>query len=60
MSETLIHCVSSLVFDAHIEDFRNIINKQQNIDEDCVLRLRGLPWNATELDIADFFRGKFY
>lgn len=47
------------VFDAHVEDFQNIISKQYNADEDRVIRLRGLPWNATKLDIADFFQGKF-
>lgn len=49
----------TLVFNAHVEDFQNTISKQQHVDEECVLRLRGLPWNATKMDIANFFRGKY-
>lgn len=49
-----------IVFDAHVEDFQNIISKQQHVDEERVLRLRGLPWDATKLDIAHFFKGKIY
>lgn len=48
---------SLTVFDAHVEDFQNILSKQQHVNEERVLRLRGLPWNATKEDIANFFHG---
>lgn len=59
MSENLFFFYfSNTVFTAKFEDFKIILNKQQNLRHESVLRLRGLPWNATEKDIADFFQGK--
>lgn len=47
------------MFTAKVEDFRSIMSKQMNVQEENVLRLRGLPWNATVKEIAAFFQGKF-
>lgn len=33
------------------------MSKQKNVQDETVLRLRGLPWDASEADIADFFQG---
>lgn len=52
--------LAGTVFDAHVEDFLNILSKQQHVNEERILRLRGLPWNATKQDIANFFHGNFY
>lgn len=46
------------VFEASFDEFRSIMNKQKGAQDESVVRLRGLPWNATENDIADFFQGK--
>lgn len=46
------------VFEASFDEFQSIMNKQKGAQDESVVRLRGLPWNATEADIADFFQGK--
>lgn len=48
--------LSPAVFEATFDEFQSIMSKQGTQDE-SVVRLRGLPWNATLLEIADFFKG---
>jgi epithelial splicing regulatory protein 1/2 len=31
--------------------------KDEDVDEECVIRARGLPWQSSDQDIARFFRG---
>lgn len=47
------------MFEATRDEFQSIMSKQKNIQDETVLRLRGLPWDATENEIFDFFQGKF-
>ncbi|XP_076269051.1 epithelial splicing regulatory protein fusilli isoform X2 [Rhynchophorus ferrugineus] len=34
-----------------------ILSKDDEIDNNCVVRARGLPWQSSDQDIAKFFRG---
>lgn len=47
----------STVFEATVDEFESIMSKQRGAQDETVVRLRGLPWDATESDIAEFFNG---
>lgn len=47
----------TIVFSASHEEFDKDMSQQRNVHQENVLRLRGLPWNSTKRDIADFFQG---
>lgn len=32
-------------------------SKDEEVDNGCVVRARGLPWQSSDQDIAKFFRG---
>lgn len=32
-------------------------SKNEEVDSNCVVRARGLPWQSSDQDIAKFFRG---
>ncbi|XP_063218037.1 RNA-binding protein fusilli isoform X8 [Bacillus rossius redtenbacheri] len=34
-----------------------ICSKNEEVDDNCVVRARGLPWQSSDQDIAKFFRG---
>lgn len=46
-----------IVFSARREDFENIMRKQNIVQHDTVVKLRGLPWRVTEEEIVKFFDG---
>lgn len=46
-----------VVFEAAYDEFQSIMSKQRGAQDETVVRLRGLPWDATESDIAEFFQG---
>lgn len=48
------------VFSARREDFDNIMRKQNIVQHDTVVKLRGLPWRVTEDEIGKFFDGMCY
>ena len=37
--------------------FFNCSSKSDIVDDESVVRARGLPWQASDSDIAKFFRG---
>ncbi|XP_072389212.1 RNA-binding protein fusilli isoform X3 [Diabrotica undecimpunctata] len=41
----------------HITLEPGICSKDDEIDSNCVVRARGLPWQSSDQDIANFFRG---
>lgn len=45
------------MFEATVDEFESIMSKQRGAQDETVVRLRGLPWDATESDIAEFFNG---
>lgn len=45
------------VFEATVDEFESIMSKQSGSQDETVVRLRGLPWDASESDIAEFFKG---
>lgn len=45
------------VFEATLDEFQSIMSKQKSVQDETVLRLRGLPWDASELEITNFFQG---
>lgn len=45
------------IFSARQEDFETIMRKQNIVQNDTVVKLRGLPWRVTEKEIGDFFKG---
>lgn len=45
------------VFSARREDFENIMRKQNIVQHDTVVKLRGLPWRVTVEEIVKFFDG---
>jgi len=36
---------------------RSYSTKDEEVDDDTVVRARGLPWQSSDQDIARFFRG---
>lgn len=45
------------IFSARREDFENIMRKQNIVQHDTVVKLRGLPWRVTVEEIVKFFDG---
>ncbi|KAA3673874.1 epithelial splicing regulatory protein 1/2 [Paragonimus westermani] len=58
----ITHCrsVAKLIAQMHakvILQFFKISRKTETVDDNLVVRARGLPWQATDMDIARFFSG---
>ncbi|XP_046684469.1 RNA-binding protein fusilli [Homalodisca vitripennis] len=65
-TKDMVNIVQRLVADGHtfnnpetIDDKLEpgICSKNEEVDNNCVVRARGLPWQASDQDIAKFFRG---
>ncbi|XP_011173363.2 LOW QUALITY PROTEIN: RNA-binding protein fusilli [Solenopsis invicta] len=64
--QDMVNVIQRMIKDGH--DFINpevvnivlepgICSKDEEVDNDCVVRARGLPWQSSDQDIAKFFRG---
>ncbi|KAL0125535.1 hypothetical protein PUN28_004564 [Cardiocondyla obscurior] len=64
--QDMVNVVQRMIKDGHIFKNPEVINivlepgicsKDEEVDNDCVVRARGLPWQSSDQDIAKFFRG---
>ncbi|XKL59479.1 hypothetical protein PGB90_000495 [Kerria lacca] len=62
----MINIIQRLIADGHCFSTPETIQlklepgicwKDEEVDNNCVVRARGLPWQSSDLDIAKFFRG---
>ena len=49
---------SSSVFNAQVDEFESVMNKQHVVQMDTFIKLRGLPYSITPEEIEQFFEGK--
>jgi hypothetical protein len=49
----------TLVFNAKPEEFEQCIRRQNAVQQDNFIKLRGLPFSCKAEDIEQFFQGKF-
>ncbi|CRK98557.1 CLUMA_CG011906, isoform A [Clunio marinus] len=65
-SRDMITIVQSMMNSGHVFEAKEIINMSleaginsidDDIDGNCIVRARGLPWQSSDQDIAKFFRG---
>ncbi|XP_066255168.1 RNA-binding protein fusilli isoform X1 [Euwallacea similis] len=65
-AKDMVNVVQRLVMGGHRFDLLETVNlvlepgilsKDDEIDPNCVVRARGLPWQSSDQDIAKFFRG---
>lgn len=54
----LIEYYPLTVFESTTDEFKSVMSQQICAQNESVVRLRGVPWNATEKDITDFFQGR--
>ncbi|XP_044008245.1 RNA-binding protein fusilli isoform X3 [Aphidius gifuensis] len=64
--QDMINVIQKMIKDGHIFQTPEAINlllepgicsKDEEVDNNCVVRARGLPWQSSDQDIAKFFRG---
>ncbi|XP_024938562.1 RNA-binding protein fusilli isoform X3 [Cephus cinctus] len=64
--QDMVNIVQRMIKDGHVFQNPEIVNlvlepgicsKDEEVDNDCVVRARGLPWQSSDQDIAKFFRG---
>ncbi|KMQ93883.1 rna-binding protein fusilli [Lasius niger] len=62
----MVSVIQRMIKDGHIFKNPEVVNiilepgicsKDEEVDNDCVVRARGLPWQSSDQDIAKFFRG---
>ncbi|XP_065168952.1 RNA-binding protein fusilli isoform X3 [Atheta coriaria] len=65
-AKDMVNIVHKLISEGHRFEFHEtvtlalepgICSKDDEIDSNCVVRARGLPWQSSDQDIAKFFRG---
>ncbi|KAL6441482.1 hypothetical protein ACFW04_003578 [Cataglyphis niger] len=64
--QDMVNVIQRMIKDGHVFKNPEVINivlepgicsKGEEVDNDCVVRARGLPWQSSDQDIAKFFRG---
>ncbi|XP_011865109.1 PREDICTED: RNA-binding protein fusilli [Vollenhovia emeryi] len=64
--QDMVSVVQRMIKDGHVFKSPEVVNifmepgicsKDEEVDNDCVVRARGLPWQSSDQDIAKFFRG---
>ncbi|KAK0171395.1 hypothetical protein PV328_009133 [Microctonus aethiopoides] len=64
--QDMVNVIQRMIKDGHIFQHPEAINlvlepgicsKDEDVDNNCVVRARGLPWQSSDQDIAKFFRG---
>ncbi|XP_057327456.1 RNA-binding protein fusilli isoform X3 [Microplitis mediator] len=64
--QDMVNVIQRMIKDGHIFHIPEVINlilepgicsKDEEVDNNCVVRARGLPWQSSDQDIAKFFRG---
>ncbi|XP_012276396.1 RNA-binding protein fusilli isoform X2 [Orussus abietinus] len=64
--QDMVNVIQRMIKDGHIFQNPEVVNlvlepgicsKDEEVDNDCVVRARGLPWQSSDQDIAKFFRG---
>ncbi|KYN29054.1 RNA-binding protein fusilli [Trachymyrmex cornetzi] len=64
--QDMVNVIQRMIKDGHIFKNPEVVNiilepgicsKDEEVDNDCVVRARGLPWQSSDQDIAKFFRG---
>ncbi|XP_076374457.1 RNA-binding protein fusilli isoform X2 [Megalopta genalis] len=64
--QDMISVIQRMIKDGHVFQTPEVVNivlepgicsKDEEVDNGCVVRARGLPWQSSDQDIAKFFRG---
>ncbi|XP_014473071.1 PREDICTED: RNA-binding protein fusilli isoform X2 [Dinoponera quadriceps] len=64
--QDMVTVIQRMIKDGHVFQNPEVINivlepgicsKDEEVENDCVVRARGLPWQSSDQDIAKFFRG---
>ncbi|XP_074103071.1 RNA-binding protein fusilli isoform X2 [Cotesia typhae] len=64
--QDMVNVIQKMIKDGYIFQTPEVINlilepgicsKDEEVDNNCVVRARGLPWQSSDQDIAKFFRG---
>lgn len=56
---TIVPPSSLSVFNAQVDEFESVLNKQHVVQMDTFIKLRGLPYSITTDEIEQFFDGKW-
>ncbi|XP_032666415.1 RNA-binding protein fusilli isoform X1 [Odontomachus brunneus] len=64
--QDMVTVIQRMIKDGHVFQNPEVVNivlepgicsKDEEVENDCVVRARGLPWQSSDQDIAKFFRG---
>ncbi|XP_058793021.1 RNA-binding protein fusilli isoform X2 [Phymastichus coffea] len=64
--QDMVAVIQRMIKDGHVFQNPEVVNlvlepgicsKDEKVDNNCVVRARGLPWQSSDQDVAKFFRG---